>query len=112
MPLVSFLLLCAHLLSTAAVPCDPDARQTSPAFSQYFKGLKSVYGLDDKIYKCYMECGWPNDLQVNNLPTFVVAVGLEGSGQKMMASVFSSVVKADPTLCFHDVRLGCRAILL
>jgi hypothetical protein len=84
--------------------CDASARDND-SYSSYFQGLKSVYGLEDTLYKCYTECGWPNSASISSeLPTLIVAVGLEASGQKMwMSSVFNSLVQSDPSICSSDV---------
>eukprot|EP00603_Paraphysomonas_imperforata_P000028 CAMPEP_0114421466 /NCGR_PEP_ID=MMETSP0103-20121206/5092_1 /TAXON_ID=37642 ORGANISM="Paraphysomonas imperforata, Strain PA2" /NCGR_SAMPLE_ID=MMETSP0103 /ASSEMBLY_ACC=CAM_ASM_000201 /LENGTH=342 /DNA_ID=CAMNT_0001589987 /DNA_START=61 /DNA_END=1089 /DNA_ORIENTATION=+ len=83
--------------------CDKTAADNE-GYASYFKGLQSVYGLDDTIYKCYKDCGWPSSTSASNLPTLVVAVGLEAAGQKMWTTaVFDAVVESDPTICASDV---------
>ena len=91
--------------------CDTTAREKD-SYSSYFQGLKAVYGLnDDRVYKCYMDCGWPQQSTAisSDLPTLVVAVGLEASGQKMwLSSIFNSLVESDSTFCTSDVRSSDR----
>ena len=88
-----------------AAPCDRGASENT-SYQSYFHGLKRIYGLDDTQYKCYLDCGWPNSH--SELPTLVVTVGLEGSGQKMwMSAVFNAMFEADRTICSSDVRHYC-----
>lgn len=85
--------------------CDATARDNG-SYSSYFQGLKSVYGIDDNLYKCFMDCGWPQSDSISrDLPTLVVAVGLENAGQKMwMSAVFNSLIQGMPSVCSSDVR--------
>jgi hypothetical protein len=99
----------ARAVSVPPPVCDRTAEQNE-GYQSYFKGLEAAYGLDDKVYKCYKDCGWPLSANIrgNNvasrLPTLVVAVGLESAGQKIWTSaVFDALVAADPSICSTDV---------
>lgn len=68
--------------------CDT-SKMNRAGYENYFKGMNKIHR-DKQEGTClpvHKECGWqkpPSDkTSSNNLPTFVLSVGLEGSGHHM-----------------------------
>ncbi len=70
---------------------------TNPLMKRYFDGMKQIYSGslgDSTCFPVHNRCGWPvvRTPQANNLPLFVLSVGLEGAGHHLWTEIMEQPV--------------------
>lgn len=62
--------------------------------SKYFLAMRNIYSdyFAESGLQKQMQCGWKSDPKRNDLPLFVLAVGLEGAGHHLYSELFKEPV--------------------
>lgn len=73
--------------------CDERA-STNNLYKRYFDAIDNIYRRDNIIDTCLpliKKCGWPKT-RTNNLPLFVISIGLEGAGHHLWTEILARPV--------------------
>jgi hypothetical protein len=107
--LIAFIVLCGNCvcsadtanstlprrLNTGEVDSCDSSVSTNPVMKRYFNAMDSIYSGKSGEGTCYpvhKACGWPRTNKGNNLPLFVLSVGLEGAGHHLWTEILEQPV--------------------
>jgi hypothetical protein len=76
-----------------AEACNKNAG-TNEGYAKYFAAMRSIYqnSLDHTCLAQHTKCGWPSTTTANNLPLFVLSIGLEGAGHHLWTELLEQPV--------------------